>query len=71
MHAQALVEASGQSQANVSKHLLLMARSGLLHRRKKGRLLRDQGPDPSEPAPARLHLDPRDPAGRQVATVKA
>ncbi len=36
LNVQELVEATGQSQANVSKHLLLMARSGLLHRRKDG-----------------------------------
>ena len=33
---QALVEATGYAQANVSKHLLQMARAGLLHRRKDG-----------------------------------
>jgi len=36
MNVQELVEATGQNQANVSKHLLLMAREGLLHRRKEG-----------------------------------
>ena len=36
MNVQQLVEATGQNQANVSKHLLLMAREGLLHRRKEG-----------------------------------
>ncbi len=36
MNVQELVEASGQSQANVSKHLLLMARAGILRRRKAG-----------------------------------
>jgi ArsR family transcriptional regulator len=36
MNVQDLVDASGQSQANASKHLLLMARAGLLHRRKEG-----------------------------------
>ena len=33
---QALADATGQSQANVSKHLLLMAREGMLSRRKDG-----------------------------------
>lgn len=33
---QELVEASGHQQANVSKHLLLMAREGLLSRRQEG-----------------------------------
>ena len=32
----ALVESSGYSQPNVSKHLLLMAREGILARRKEG-----------------------------------
>jgi DNA-binding transcriptional ArsR family regulator len=32
----AIVEATGQSQANVSKHLSLMTKSGLLGRRKEG-----------------------------------
>ena len=36
MTVQELVDASGQSQANASKHLLLMARKGILHRRKEG-----------------------------------
>ena len=36
MPVQALVDATGHNQANVSKHLLLMARSGLLHRRQEG-----------------------------------
>ncbi|HMB93784.1 MAG TPA: metalloregulator ArsR/SmtB family transcription factor [Rhodothermales bacterium] len=36
MPVQALVEATGHNQANVSKHLLLMARAGLLHRRQEG-----------------------------------
>ena len=36
MNVQDLVEGTGQSQANVSKHLLLMARTGILHRRKEG-----------------------------------
>lgn len=35
-NVQDLVEATGYQQANVSKHLLLMAREGLLHRRKEG-----------------------------------
>lgn len=36
MSVQQLVEATGHQQANVSKHLLMMARSGLLSRRKDG-----------------------------------
>ena len=36
MNVQQLVEASGHNQANVSKHLLQMARDGLLRRRKDG-----------------------------------
>ena len=36
MNVRALVDASGHSQANASKHLLLMTRDGLLHRRKEG-----------------------------------
>lgn len=36
MNVQELVDATGQSQANASKHLLLMARNGLLARRKDG-----------------------------------
>ena len=31
-----IVEATGQSQANVSKHLSILTRSGLLDRRKEG-----------------------------------
>ncbi|GIV57978.1 MAG: transcriptional regulator [Rhodothermaceae bacterium] len=36
MTVQALVEATGQKQANVSKHLGMMAKEGLLNRRKEG-----------------------------------
>lgn len=36
LSVQELVEATGHQQANVSKHLLLMAREGLLSRRKEG-----------------------------------
>ncbi|QXD17185.1 metalloregulator ArsR/SmtB family transcription factor [Rhodocaloribacter litoris] len=36
MTVQALMEATGQKQANVSKHLGLMAKEGLLTRRKEG-----------------------------------
>lgn len=36
MSVQQLVNATGHQQANVSKHLLLMAREGLLSRRRKG-----------------------------------
>lgn len=36
MAVQELVEATGHQQANVSKHLGLMAREGLLDRRKEG-----------------------------------
>lgn len=36
MNVQELVDATGQQQANVSKHLLLLAREGVLHRRKEG-----------------------------------
>lgn len=35
-HVQALVEATGQSHANVSKHLRLMAETGLVERRREG-----------------------------------
>lgn len=36
MTVQELVEATGHQQANVSKHLLMMAREGFLNRRKDG-----------------------------------
>lgn len=36
MSVQDIVEATGQQQANVSKHLGLMAREGLVKRRKEG-----------------------------------
>jgi len=36
MNVHELVEATGYQQANVSKHLLLMARNGILSRRKDG-----------------------------------
>jgi DNA-binding transcriptional ArsR family regulator len=36
MNVQELVDATGHQQANVSKHLLLMAREGVLRRRKEG-----------------------------------
>ena len=36
MNVNDLVEATGQSQANVSKHLRLMAEEGLVRRRKEG-----------------------------------
>ena len=36
MTVQDLVRATGQSQANTSKHLLLLARNGVLGRRKEG-----------------------------------
>lgn len=36
MNVQELVDASGHNQANVSKHLLQMARDGMLDRRKDG-----------------------------------
>lgn len=36
MSVQEVVQVSGQRQANVSKHLLMMAREGLLRRRKEG-----------------------------------
>lgn len=36
MTVQELVEASGQNQANVSKHLNLMAKEGILSRNKEG-----------------------------------
>lgn len=36
MSVQALVDASGQRQANVSKHLGVMMREGLVQRRKEG-----------------------------------
>lgn len=36
MPVQDLVDATGHNQANVSKHLLLMARSGILNRRQEG-----------------------------------
>ncbi len=36
LNVQDLVDSSGHHQANVSKHLLLMARDGILRRRKEG-----------------------------------
>lgn len=36
MNVQEIVEATGQGQANVSKHLGLMAREGLVRRRQEG-----------------------------------
>ena len=36
MNVHELVEATGYQQSNVSKHLLLMARDGILNRRKDG-----------------------------------
>ena len=36
MHVQQIVEETGQSHANVSKHLRLMASVGLVERRKEG-----------------------------------
>jgi ArsR family transcriptional regulator len=36
MNVQELVDATGLQQANVSKHLLLLAREGILRRRKEG-----------------------------------
>jgi len=42
-----LVEATGHQQANVSKHLGLMAREGLLSRRKEGLYVHYQISDPT------------------------
>ncbi len=36
MHVQALVDATGHGQANISKHLSLMTREGLVRRRQEG-----------------------------------
>ena len=36
MNVQELIEATGQQQANVSKHLKIMAKAGLVSRRKEG-----------------------------------
>jgi DNA-binding transcriptional ArsR family regulator len=43
----ALVEASGASQANVSKHLQILLRAGLVQRRKEGLLAYYRIADPS------------------------
>ncbi|HEX5131441.1 MAG TPA: metalloregulator ArsR/SmtB family transcription factor [Candidatus Krumholzibacteria bacterium] len=47
MSVGALVEASGASQANVSKHLQILLRAGLLQRRKEGLLAFYKIIDPS------------------------
>lgn len=47
MSVGALVEASGTSQANVSKHLRILLRSGLVERRKQGLLAYYRVADPS------------------------
>lgn len=47
MNVQELVEATGQRQANVSKHLGLMAREGLVTRRKEGRYVYYSIEDPT------------------------
>lgn len=49
MSVQEVVEASGQRQANVSKHLLMMAREGLLQRHKEGVHVYYEIVDPSLP----------------------
>lgn len=47
MHVGELVEASGQSQANVSKHLGVMARSNILERRRDRQFVYYRINDPS------------------------
>lgn len=47
MSVGALVEASGASQANVSKHLQILLRAGLVQRRKEGLLAFYKVADPS------------------------
>jgi len=47
MSVMQLVEGTGQKQANVSKHLTLMAREGILVRRKEGQKVYYQINDPS------------------------
>lgn len=47
MSVGALVEASGASQANVSKHLQILLRAGLVERRKEGLLAYYKVVDPS------------------------
>ena len=47
MSVMQLVEGTGQQQANVSKHLTLMAREGILVRRKEGQKVYYQINDPS------------------------
>jgi DNA-binding transcriptional ArsR family regulator len=49
MSVQALVDASGQRQANVSKHLDIMMREGLVQRRKEGVNAYHSLDDPSIP----------------------
>ncbi len=49
LSVQELVEATGHRQANVSKHLLMMARTGLLGRRKDGLNVFYSISDPSVP----------------------
>ncbi len=49
LNVQALVEATGQSQANVSKHLRLLAEAGLVRRRKEGLYVFYRINDPSLP----------------------
>lgn len=49
MSVQELVDATGHRQANVSKHLLMMARTGLLGRRKEGLNVFYSISDPSVP----------------------
>lgn len=49
MSVQELVAATGHRQANVSKHLLMMARTGLLGRRKDGLNVYYSISDPSVP----------------------
>ena len=47
MNVQELVDATGQHQANVSKHLRLMAEAGLVQRRKEGLFAYYRVADPS------------------------
>ena len=47
MNVQELIEATGQQQANVSKHLKIMAKAGMVARRKEGLFVYYTISDPS------------------------
>ena len=47
MNVQELIDATGQQQANVSKHLKIMAKAGLVARRKEGLYVYYSIADPS------------------------